>query len=588
MLKIVYLRFLKLSLSILIFSCFLASSLNAQQLDSNRIYDWKRAGLITEFDNSIQSYNAIDLGAINDGVNDNSLIVNSVIEDLDSASTLFFPAGFYFFKSTIKLKSDVTILGELGKTFFVFDSMPLAPCFLMQGTWNGASLKLKENVGKKQRYVLIQNSTLEPNQIIFIGDNDSANVFSNWAINSTGQFVKVKSISTDIVFLFSELRRNYNVNLNASFRKCTPLKNTSISNLIILRRDTTEAQTSNILLDKAYNCEVRCVESYSANFAHVSISNSLNINVNGCYFKDANGYGGGGNGYGIALQFASSECKVYNNIFNHLRHSILLQAGANGNFVGYNYSLNPFWTETSLPSDAAGDLVLHGNYVYANLFEGNVVQNIVIDDSHGMNGPNNVFLRNRALGYGIFMNPQIPSDSQIFIGNEITNKSFLKGLYNLAGEGNFEFGNNVDGNCIPQNTQDVTLKSLYFSSTPVEYKQLKVWPLIGYPTDYQSHTNFAQARDLLEGKTDCRKAIGSTLNIIAENHILLYPNPTSNYFNIENGKGIASVRIVNTLGQVVVFYTNSQERYSFTLPAGIYWAEIVEESQTSIIKLIVR
>ena len=64
---------------------------------------------------------------------------------------------------------------------------------------------------------------------------------------------------------------------------------------------------------------------------------------------------------------------------------------------------DPFWTGTVLPSDAAGDLVLHGNYPYANLFEGNILQNLVVDDSHGLNGPYNTFFRNRADNYGIVM-----------------------------------------------------------------------------------------------------------------------------------------------------------------------------------------
>ena len=100
-----------------------------------------------------------------------------------------------------------------------------------------------------------------------------------------------------------------------------------------------------------------------ANFAHVEVSNSIGINVENSYFKDAFAYGSGGAGYGVALQYSSGDCYVHANVFEHLRHSILLQAGANGNVIGYNYSISPYWTGTSLPTNAAGDLVLHGNYV---------------------------------------------------------------------------------------------------------------------------------------------------------------------------------------------------------------------------------
>jgi hypothetical protein len=138
-------------------------------------------------------------------------------------------------------------------------------------------------------------------------------------------------------------------------------------------------------MEYATNCYINGVEMDSCNYAHVTFSASSHCAVRNSYFHDAYSYGGGGKGYGIMVQNTSGDCLIENNIFRHLRHSMILQAGSNGNVFGYNYSIDPYWTEVSLPSNAAGDIVLHGNYVYANLFEGNLGQQIVIDDSHGIN-----------------------------------------------------------------------------------------------------------------------------------------------------------------------------------------------------------
>jgi len=89
---------------------------------------------------------------------------------------------------------------------------------------------------------------------------------------------------------------------------------------------------------------------------------------------------------------------------------VLLQSGANGNVISYNYSLNPNQSD-SPPANGAGDLVLHGNYPFANLFEGNICQNVMIDASHGINGPYNTFFRNRVQLYGIIMSPSPATDS---------------------------------------------------------------------------------------------------------------------------------------------------------------------------------
>jgi len=63
------------------------------------------------------------------------------------------------------------------------------------------------------------------------------------------------------------------------------------------------------------------------------------------------------------------------------------------------------------------------------------VANISIDNAHGINGPENIFLRNRAELFGILMSPINPSNGQIFIGNEITNTASGKGNFGIYGTG---------------------------------------------------------------------------------------------------------------------------------------------------------
>ena len=137
-------------------------------------------------------------------------------------------------------------------------------------------------------------------------------------------------------------------------------------------------------------------------------------------------------------------------------------------------------------------MVLHGNYAYANLFEGNTVQHIVIDDSHGINGPNNTFFRNRAELYGIYMNSNPASDGQNFIGNEITNNGLLMGNYILSGSNHFEYGNNKLGTVIPSGTNILYDSSLYLGLVPAYYQNNPPWPPIGLPNLISSYTIEAQ------------------------------------------------------------------------------------------------
>ena len=72
----------------------------------------------------------------------------------------------------------------------------------------------------------------------------------------------------------------------------------------------------------------------------------------------------------------------------------MAKQGANGNVFAYNYSLDPYRSED--PHDAGSDMLLHGHYPFANLFEGNIGESIIVDDTWGPAGPYNTFFRNRA------------------------------------------------------------------------------------------------------------------------------------------------------------------------------------------------
>jgi len=97
-----------------------------------------------------------------------------------------------------------------------------------------------------------------------------------------------------------------------------------------------------------------------------------------------------GRGYGIAVQ-RSSYCLFENNIGQKQRHSIILAHSAHSNVIAYNYTLE---NDDGEDAEYNQDICLHGNYPYANLFEGNIAWFIEADDHHGPNGPYNTFFRN--------------------------------------------------------------------------------------------------------------------------------------------------------------------------------------------------
>ncbi len=322
---------------------------------------------------------------------------------------------------------------------------------------------------------------------IRLSQNDSALVASAWALGSVGQLVQINSISSNTIFLNSPLRKNYSLTDVPKITRLQPATGSGIECLSIKRLDASSWQSSNIRIENAAKCWVKNIESDSTNFAHVNITSATNIQVTGSNFHGAFAYGGSGQGYGVVLQSTSGECLVENNTFQHLRHSMLLQSGANGNVLSYNYSTQPYWSDASpvIPTDAAGDMVLHGNWPYANLFEGNYGQNMIIDNSHGVNGPFNTFFRNRGANYGLFMNVGA-GDSSNLMGNEITN--ITNGMYMLTGSGNLEWANRVRGVIFPALTLTLNEASLYRSSPPEFFSSSYPYPSFGPPNTAATNT----------------------------------------------------------------------------------------------------
>lgn len=580
---------MKLKLFLILFSyCIL---LNAQTIPVNRTVNWKQAGHNGIFIEPNNIVNFKNFGGYNDGLTANDSIFNVLLSNINTgdSTVIYFPNGTYLFNKKINLPENTILRGEsVDSTILLFNLLLQNHLIEITGNATNDTSYCIANAIKDSISIKVNNPNLFlVGDFIYIIDNDSSIITSTWAVKSTGQICRIDSIYGNTLFLKNAIRRNFTTAKNAFVRKLELKKNVGIENLKIIRQDSTSTHTDNIHFEYAYNCWVKCIESVKCNYAHIGVKYSSNIEINSSYFHDAFDYGDNGKAYGVILHYGTGECLISENHFNHLRHSIILQAGANGNVIGYNYSRNPFWTDVSLPSNAAGDLVLHGNYPYTNLFEGNTVQNIVIDDSHGINGNYNTFFRNRAELYGFFMNSGTPSNNQNIVGNEITNTTFPFGLYFLSGTGHFEFGNNIKGSIVPNGTNNLPEASLYLLNTPTYYQNNSAWPPIGIPNNINEH-KIEMEEIFLQGKNSlCSNEIIPGIDVKNNaSDFILHPNPCFDFLKIEFGNKenntISDVFIYSSIGKIVY---NSKEADIINvqnLSAGVYFVRIIYANNTSI------
>ncbi len=557
----------------------------AQNLPDVRKTNWAEFYNNYIFSYPLDTYNFLENGGNNSGTVSNNVALTNLLNSIGTnGAIIYFPPGEYLFTSTINLKSNIIISGaDSSSTIFNFNLQGANDLITIKGTQTNIESNFTSSSFKDNNSIQVENSSaFLVNDYIRIIDNDLDKITSSWAESSTGQIAKIQSINGNTITLQSTLRRDYLLTNTPKIVKINTINNVGIENITINRIDATTTQTSNIRIAYASKCSINCIKSYNCNFSHIELNYSTNCKIEGSYFQDAFAYGGNGQGYGVVLQFATGECLVYNNIFKHLRHSILFQAGSNGNIASYNYSREPYWTESV--SNAAGDLVLHGNYPYLNLIEGNIMQNIVIDNSHGINGPYNTFLRNRGELYGIFMNSGA-GNSQNFISNEVTNTGFLLGLYVITGTDHFEYGNNVKGTIYASGTTATTANSFYLTNAPSFYYFNSVFPPIGTISNYNTYINESKTRYNSNTLTQCSPIPLNIDEVNNELQIMLFPNPTSHLITLFPIEENYEIKIVNAEGKLtnasIITRENKLCEISVkNLVKGVYYAIISDNKAT--------
>jgi hypothetical protein len=180
---------------------------------------------------------------------------------------------------------------------------------------------------------------------------------------------------------------------------------------------------------------------------------------------------------------------VENNIFNELRHSMIIQMGTNGCVFGYNYSQRGY-------SNASGEgiwdkpyISLHGHYPFENLFESNIVGWAYLGDYWGDIGPGNTLFRNRIVGtnrnaeFGTFRGIALRyfHGEQKVVGNEVQGRD---GIYFASDHtGNPDdviiHGNNISGVVLWDDALPQSLPaSYYLDEKPNFYGEME-WPSLG-------------------------------------------------------------------------------------------------------------
>ncbi|MFN5324292.1 MAG: glycosyl hydrolase family 28-related protein [Bacteroidota bacterium] len=461
---------------------------SAQIPDSLR-FDWHLAGLDSNYNAPTSVIDITAFGAIpDDGADDFSALQAAFVSAGSNGGIIQFPSGRFHFNSTVFVPSNCIIKGvSSDSTVFEFNlNNAQANSFNFSG--NGATPfhNIIDTLNRGGRVVVLDSVAITSYSI---GDrveirqlNGSWNTSpATWAEYSLGHVSTVDSISGNTLFLSNPLRFSIDTSLIPQIRVVNTIENAGLECFKLVRSDSLAVGVNfSVYAYLAYNVRIRGVEIFKSIGAHFIAESSAHVEVSGCYFHEAYGYTGSNTrGYGVVLGVHANLCKVENNVFRKLRHAMMVKQGANGNVFAYNYSIEP--NRSEFPANYGADICIHGHYPFANLFEGNICQNIIVDQAWGPNGPYNAYFRNRAELYGFLISSgAVQSDKQTIVGNDITSTAFFQGQYSLNGIGHFQAANRVQGNVTPSGSNQLSESSLFLTQAPDYFLNLP-WPAIGLP-----------------------------------------------------------------------------------------------------------
>jgi len=142
------------------------------------------------------------------------------------------------------------------------------------------------------------------------------------------------------------------------------------------------------MADCAY-CWISGVEGNYADGNHVGVSFSYRGQIQNSYFSNAFIHGPGSYDSDITVYNKSSGMLVQNNILERLHVSIMLEWGAAGNVIAYNYMFGNY-ADGSTTFGPPG-LNTHGAHPQFNLWEGNIAHNFDLDSIWGSHSSNTAF-----------------------------------------------------------------------------------------------------------------------------------------------------------------------------------------------------
>src|SRR3989344_1944012 len=369
---------------------------SGELIPAERKIDWSRnAGLTFTIPSYSMGRNAkTDDGAVGNGTADDTTAITNCIRNTPANTYCYLPAGTYRIANTIYFPSGAQFKALKGagpgQTTIMADASvgEIISASTQYGMGNSVNVTNGATKGSTRIYIDSENADFSKYKIgdlIMIDQpNGQIDEFTPSYMNRTvGQTNVVTYKGGNYLDLNTPLYYDYNSGIIVSSFWTGAVKQVGIEDLK-MDRVQSSGGLHNIYLRGCINCWVKNVKSLNSRNWHVFLESTYGSVVRDSWFEQTWQLSCGGNAcYGVTPFKKTTDSLVENNVFIHMRHSLVTEYGGQGNIFGYNYSRDPI-NQGGLSTDfLMGDALAHGGTPMFTLWEGNIFARLSLDNVLG-------------------------------------------------------------------------------------------------------------------------------------------------------------------------------------------------------------
>ncbi len=343
--------------------------------------------------------------------------INAALASCPAGETVSLAAGTYNITGTIQVPSNVTLRGA-GANQTILNATGTGgryvvalgsggpsynPVNITGGATNGStSITLSSTSGITTSSYLVIAETNNPSFVTSNGSEGTCTWCDGWTSTGSlarGQIVQVTSVSGNTVTIAPGLYGAYTQSPNAVPFSMSA-SHAGVEALQVYANNTGYA--ANFGLSSCAYCWVKGVEGNYADGDQLEDYWGYRDEIRDSYFSNAYLHQPGSYDSDVDLAYKTSATLVENNIVERTHVAIMIEWGAAGNVIGYNYTEGEY--DSNSTDFVIGGISFHGAAPQFNLLEGNVITQIYADSVWGSSSQTTAF-RNWTVGTNHICDP---------------------------------------------------------------------------------------------------------------------------------------------------------------------------------------